>query len=72
LPTSSKYLVVVSWRIFWSLIFRLLMGKEWFKKIKNYGKLNLLRHIAELALIAPIIRKRKNGWLIKDSVEVLL
>jgi len=57
----TKYIVVVLWRIFWSLIFRLLMGRGWFNKIKNYDKLELLRHAAELALIAPIIRKRK--WI---------
>jgi len=68
-----KKVLVTAYRMFWSCIFRLIFGREWFARHRNYNKLVFARHLIEI-LLSGYVRRIGNLAQIKllNGMIVLL
>ncbi|MCR8487461.1 MAG: hypothetical protein NDP22_03500 [Crenarchaeota archaeon] len=58
-----RYFLATIYKIFFSVVFRLIFGKDWFVKHKWYCKFDLVRHLFEIWFMGFCIRRvKKMVW----------
>ena len=58
-----RYFLATIYKIFFSIVFRLIFGKDWFVKHKWYFKFDLVRHLFEIWFMGFCIRRvKKMVW----------